>query len=303
MLAEKISRRESGIVLYGITPPRAETPPDKLLEIARTQRERLTGLPIDGLIVYDIQDESSRTDKVRPFPFSSTISPLDYSNQHLDTLAIPKIVYAAISHSTPERLTTFLAQCRREQHLTVFVGAASRSQPVQLTMNQAYEVRRGCAGDVLLGGVTIPERHQARGGEHERLFSKIEQGCSFFVSQGVYDVNASLNLLSEYFYVARERKLPLVPIIFTLTPCGSARTLEFMKWLGIAVPAWLERDLLNATNILEASIDAAMTNWQTLKRFADKKGIPIGCNVESVSIRREEIEASLRLLRHVAEGR
>ena len=58
-------------------------------------------------------------------------------------------------------------------------------------MDEAYALRTRVNPDVLLGGVAIPERHQSKGDEHLRVFHKVKQGCSFFVSQGVYDVNAA----------------------------------------------------------------------------------------------------------------
>ena len=72
MLVDKIKNKESGIVLYGITPPKKGTALEKIEEIAARQIERLQDLNIDGLILYDIQDEKSRTEVERPFPFMGT---------------------------------------------------------------------------------------------------------------------------------------------------------------------------------------------------------------------------------------
>jgi 5,10-methylenetetrahydrofolate reductase len=118
----------------------------------------------------------------------------------------------------------------------VFVGASSKSQKVTLSLRDACELKTKVNTDLLLGGVTIPERHQSKGDEHIRVFRKISQGCAFFVSQGVYDVNASKNFLSDYYYYGQEHNIPLVPILFTLTPCDSLKTLQFMKWLGVSIP-------------------------------------------------------------------
>ncbi len=69
---------------------------------------------------------------------------------------------------------------------------------------------------LLLGAVAIPERHTRNGDEHLRLIAKQEAGCSYFVSQVVYDGNAAKNLVSDYAYECRERGLDPVPIVFTL---------------------------------------------------------------------------------------
>lgn len=288
-------------VLYGITPPKLGTPEARLSEIARTFADRLADLPVDGLVLYDIQDESSRTGEERPFPFLRTIAPEDWAGTWLRDVDLPKIVYSAVGKHTESTLRAFLETCRERRFLSVFVGAPSRDQVQALSLADAYRIRRESHGDVPVGGVTIPERHHAKGDEHLRLVRKSDQGCSFFVSQGVYDLTNSLDLLSDYHYHARSSGVELPPIFFTLTPCGSARTLAFMKWLGISVPHWLENELVHSPDILRASIDLAESNWREIRRFAATKGIRVGCNVESVSIRKEEIDASVELVRRVAD--
>ena len=302
MLTDKIRNRESGIILYGITPPKKGTAPEKIEEIAARQVERLQPLNIDGLILYDLQDETSRTAEERPFPFLETLDSFSYSREYLHGLPVPKVIYRSVGKYTRAELSRFMDQATQEGNLTVFVGAPSKSQAVNLTLNEAYVLRSEQHSDILLGGVTIPERHQSKGDEHLRVFSKMAQGCSFFVSQGVYDVNNAKNFLSEYYYYGQEHNIPLVPILFTLTPCGSVKTLQFMKWLGISIPRWLENELTHTQDILHKSVDFSEQSWLELKSFADEKGIPIGCNIESVAIRKVEIEASIELLRRVSES-
>jgi len=301
MLIDKIKNRESGIVLYGITPPKIGTSIEKLEEISARQIQRLQSFKIDGLILYDIQDEKTRTEQERPFPFMQTLDAFSYSNEYLDALSIPKIVYRSVGKYSRAELSTFLEKATLKDNLTVFVGASSKSQTVTMSIKDAYKLKAELNSNVLLGGVTIPERHQSKGDEHIRVFKKISQGCSFFVSQGVYDVNASKNFLSEYYYYGKEHNIPLVPILFTLTPCGSLKTLRFMQWLGISFPRWLENELIHSHDILQKSVDYSEKNWQALKSFADEKGIPIGCNIESVAIRKVEIDASIELLRRVSQ--
>ena len=299
MLVDKIKNRESGIVLYGIVPPKKGSEAEKIAEISARQVARLQGLDIDGLILYDIQDEASRTSEGRPFPFMETLDSFEYSREHLSALDIPKVIYRSVGKYSADELTNFVTSLSPEKELTVFVGASSKDQAVTMSVADAYELRRARNDNVLLGGVTIPERHESKSDEHLRVFNKMAQGCSFFVSQGVYDVNASKNLLSDYYYYGQEHNIPLVPILFTLTPCGSKKTLQFMKWLGISIPRWLENELINSHDILQQSVDVSEHNWRELKAFADEKNIPIGCNIESVAVRKEEVEASIELLHRI----
>ena len=198
MLIEKIKNKQTGIVLYGMVPPKKGNDAEKIAAIAGRQVERLKDLPIDGLVLYDLQDEKARIAQERPFPFIETLDPFEYSRDYLAEITVPKIIYRAVGKYSKPELADFLGESQPQNNLTVFVGAASREQKVSMTVNEAYTLRAGLANPPALGGVTIPERHQSKGNEHKRVFEKIAKGCSFFISQGVYDVNASKNFLSDY---------------------------------------------------------------------------------------------------------
>jgi hypothetical protein len=73
------------------------------------------------------------------------------------------------------------------------------------------------------------------------------------------------------------------------------RTLDFLRWLGVDVPRWIENDLRHAADPLEASYQQALTTATELIAYCRTLDVPFGINVESVSIRRVEIEASVRL--------
>ena len=72
-----------------------------------------------------------------------------------------------------------------------------------------------------------------------------------------------------------------VPFIVSLAPCGSIKTMEFMKWLGVSFPRWLENDLRHSADILQTSVELAVKLFAELREYAGEKGIPLGVNVES----------------------
>lgn len=285
---------------YGITPPKLSTPEPRRREIARVQAGRIASLPVDALIVYDLQDESSRTDVERPFPFLQAIDPLEYAYDYLDGVARPKIVYRSVSGMQAPTLVAWLRRLQGLGGAAVLVGAPSKTQRVSLQLADAYRAVRAELPELPLGGVVIAERHEARGGEDERLLNKLEQGCSFFVSQAVYSVTATKNLLSDLHYRCQDSGRAPPPLLLTLSPCGSKKTLDFLAWLGISVPRWLQNELLHAHDILAKSIELSALAFAELYDFAIDKGIQLGCNVESVSLQKAEIEASVELVNRVA---
>jgi 5,10-methylenetetrahydrofolate reductase len=149
--------------------------------------------------------------------------------------------------------------------------------------------------ELVLGGVAIPERHTKRGDEHLRLIAKQRAGCSFFVTQVIYDINASKNLVSDYHYECVAQDVDPAPIVFTFTVVGSTKTLKFLKWLGVDVPRWIENELSHAEDTLTASHDQAFITAREIIAYCRRLGVPFGLNVESVSNRHAEIEQAVSL--------
>jgi hypothetical protein len=298
MLKQKILDRKSGIITYGITPPKKDTEMKKVKEIALKQIERISSIDIDGLILYDIQDEEDRIKEERPFPFLETIDPEIYSKEYLDALKVPKIVYRSVGKYSHEQFENWV-NLDSDDRFSVFVGASAKTQKVRLNLPDAYKLTKNLNPNLILGGVIIPERHTKYNDEHLRIINKIKNGCKFFVSQAVYNVEPAKNFLSDYYYYCKSNDVDMVPIIINITPCGSIKTLEFMKWLGINIPKWLENDLMNSEDILQKSLELCMKNFEELLDFGIQKGIPIGCSIESVSTRKVEIEASIQLTKDI----
>lgn len=287
-------------MLFAVTPPRRSTAADRLPGIARATVERLRHLDLDGLILYDIDDESSRNPDERPFPFSPTLDPSDYRADHLHQWDLPVIVYRAVGKYQRDELATWLTDQDAGRTLTVMVGAASSAAVTSVSLAEAQAMRLELRPDLLTGGVAIPERHSRREDEHLRLIAKQDAGCRFFVTQVVYDLNAAKNLVSDYRYACDARGQDPVPIVFTFSACGSTKTLKFLRWLGVDVPKWIENDLRHATDPLQASLEHAAATAVEIVEFCRRLGVPFGLNVESVSIRREEIEASVDLAARLA---
>ena len=288
-------------MLFALTPPRLSTDPGRVAEIAEATMQRLRPLGLDGLVLYDIDDESARNPSERPFPFSPTLDPADYLADHLAGWPTPVVVYRAVGKYDAPALGAWLSAQDTSRVATVLVGASSGDAAPRTSLAQAQDLRRDLSPDLLLGGVAIPERHARRGDEHLRLIAKQRAGCGFFVTQVVYDVNAAKNLVSDYVYECAAAGIEPAPIVFTFSVCGSMRTLEFLRWLGVDVPRWIENDLRHSADTLATSLEQAWSAAVDLVAYCRGLGVPFGINVESVSIRRVEIEAAVDLARRLVE--
>ena len=294
-LRRQISQRESEFLLFAVTPPRRSTPPARAQQIANATVERLRPLALDGLVLYDIDDESDRNTEERPFPFQSTMDPADYLIRHLTAWTAPAVVYRAVGKYPEADLRSWLDASEPDRVLSVFVGASSRDKEVATSLKQAHELRAEASPELAVGGVAIAERHTRSGNEHQRLINKQGAGCSFFITQVVYDVNAVKNLVSDYRLECAARDLDPAPIIFTFTVAGSMKTLEFLTWLGVDVPRWIQSELQHSDDVLTTSYDQSLSSALDLIAYCRRLGIPFGLNVESVSSQRAEIEQAVRL--------
>jgi len=284
---------------YAIAPPNRTTPPERRRAIAARQSARVAALPVDALLVYDVQDEAARNGELRPFSFVPKVDPLSYAFDELQVGALPRIVYRTVVGQAESSLGGWFTRLQAHGGLAVLVGAPSRRTPTRLTLAQAFSLCRRHAPGLAFGGVVIPERHQTSGAEDARVWAKSQQGCTFFVSQTIWSVSTTKQLLLD-LRVRAEREHGLVPhLLLTFSPCGSQQTLEFTEWLGVAVPEAVKRELLSAKDMLARSIELAAEAFDEIRAFAAAQGLTVGCNVESVSSRAAEVEASVELIHRV----
>jgi len=289
------------VLLYGTTPPRLGTTPESVAGAADKLAARLAGLPLDGVVVYDIQDETGRSSQPRPFPFVGTVDPREYAK----LFSMPAIVYKALGRMDEAQWRAWLAESRKDVEFLSIVGRPASRVPYPLALSRAIRIAAEASGFVV-GGVVIAERHDEQRSEAARLLAKGIEGCGYFISQAVYHAPPTQRLLADYLRDCRGAGASPKRVILTFAPCGREKTLAFIRWLGVNVSAETEREILGAANPLAKSIGICRDNLRRILDGPYASHIPLGINVESVSINRDEIDASVDLfhaLKEVLAGR
>ncbi|MBI2313432.1 MAG: hypothetical protein HYU77_13115 [Betaproteobacteria bacterium] len=303
-LRAKLLEARGTVRLYGTTPPREGSTGEVVMNAAAKLVERVQRLPIDGFVIYDIQDESARTSEPRPFPFVRTIDPRVYSKLLAARTGTPAICYKSIGLMSESGWRAWLDETDRDfgiEYLSIVGRPTSRGGPYPLSLEQAIRIAAAHQRNYLIGGVALPERHRDGSPESGRMIAKAADGCSFFVSQTVYHAATTVKMLTDYARDCAEAGVAPRRVILTFAPVGRPKTMTFVKWLGVAMPAETERAILDAPSPLSKSIEICRAN---LERILDQdyvRRIPLGINVESVSINREEIDASIDLF-HALES-
>ncbi len=285
--------------LYGTTPPRIGASEEAIDAVAQKLALRLSGLPIDGIVVYDIQDESGRTQLPRPFAFTGTVDPRDYSRLLAARTAGATITYKCVGDLDEVAWRGWLDETARVYGAGCLsiVGRPTSGVLYPLALSAAIRLAAGHPAGFTLGGVVIAERHTAQRSESARLLDKGKKGCSYFVSQTVYHADATERLLDDYVRDCRDAGVQPQRIVLTFAPAGRAKTIDFLRWLGVHVPLETETAILSAADPIERSIEICRDNLRRILDHEYAGQIPLGINVESVSIKRDEIDASVVLFR------
>ena len=170
------------------------------------------------------------------------------------------------------------------------------------------------------GAVCIAERHAQKGVEHVIMGKKMAWGAEWFVTQGIYDPEPMIRVLHDYAKLCREQGVVPKKVILTFTPCGRRKTLEFIEWLGMQVPQYVEDALFppesdaqpapaatsaaapapkrkKAKTAVQVSCDLLCENLRRILSETAGCGVPLGINVESVSGFKDEIDATHDLFR------
>ncbi|MGQ0656740.1 MAG: hypothetical protein ACT4NU_01380 [Chromatiales bacterium] len=302
-LKAKLLDPQRTVLLYGTTPPRAGSSEAAIDSAAEKLAARIRKLPLDAIVVYDIQDESGRTHIPRPFAFTGTTDPRTYSRLLGRLAERPPITYKCVGDVSEPEWRAWLDETGRDYGLSCLsiVGRPTSGVRHPVKLSRAIGMAVAHAHGFTVGAVVIAERHDIRRSEAARMLAKSMEGCSYFISQTVYHAGQSIRLLRDYLRDCRGAGVDPRRVVLSFAPCGRERTMAFIRWLGVKVPTKTERAILSAPNPIGKSIDICRDNLRGILDHDYFNHIPLGINVESVSINRDEIDASVDLFHVLAE--
>ncbi len=302
LLKEALLDPAKSVLLYGTTPPRADSSDELVQGAARKLAERVRALPLDGVVVYDIQDESGRTASPRPFAFTGTIDPRAYSKLLRELTGKPAITYKCVGTNGEPAWNDWLsATSGYGVEFLSIVGRPTSGVRYPLSLSRAIRLAAAHPAGFAVGGVVIAERHTADRSESARMLAKGIEGCGYFISQTVYHAHASERLLAAYARDCRGAGVEPRRVVLSFSPVGRDKTMAFLKWLGVHLPPETQRAILGAPNPLAKSIDICRENLRRILAHDYANTIPLGVNIESVSINKDEIDASMDLFHALAE--
>ena len=308
-LPELLADPARPVFLLGDVPPGEGTPPGKCQTICNKFMSRSKALACDGFIVYDIQDEPSRNGKERPFPFRNVMDSSPYAALLSRSSGKPCLVYKCV---TVVKFDKWVDTAQKEHgHSAInLVGRATSSPDKRYEGPTIAEAMEICSTKKKMpfGCVCIAERHtleaaQARNKpyptEHLNMLRKQRAGARWFISQAVYDPEPTIRLLRDYAALCKEKGVLPQKVVLTFCPVSRKKTMDFVKWLGVRVPAQAEETILSADRPVDASVDFLCDMLKTILAETAGIGVPLGISCESVSIYKAEIDGVHDLFRRL----
>lgn len=285
---------KSGECIYSLTPPIHNVDSNKLDEINRRRIERLSDLNLCALSIYDIQDESLRSNQKRTYKYNPVLNPLIYSKSLSNLTKLPHIIYLPSGKYSEKELKNILSD-KSNNHF-VLVGAPSRLSLIKTSLKEAYKISNEYTQSI--GGIIIGERKN----EARNMINKIKLGANFFISQCIYSYDIYKKLIIDYARIAKEENIELKPIALTFSPIGNIKGVEFMKWLGVNIPNDFEEKIKDHENFLDYSTMYLKELAHKLIDVCLENDIPYCLNFESIIAKKEEIYASIELAKIVTNN-
>lgn len=304
-LSARLADPSRPVFLLGDVPPGEGTPPGKCQTICNKFMSRSRALASDGFIVYDIQDEPGRSDMDRPFPFRRVMDSSGYAALLSRSSGKQCLIYKCVADPN---FGEWLDRATNEHgHSAInLVGRASSGGTYEgPTISEAMALT---AKKTHFGCVCIAERHTleaaaARGKqyptEHLNMLRKQKAGAEWFISQAVYDPEPTIRLLKDYAAICRESGVTPRKVVLTFAPVSRAKTMNFIKWLGVKVPTETETEILAAEKPVDKSVELLCEMLKTILSECSGAGVPLGISCESVSIFRAEIDGVHELFRRL----
>jgi 5,10-methylenetetrahydrofolate reductase len=243
-----------------------------------------------AISIPDIQDEgefSRRRARIPNSEFAAWLRQLTGK-----PVSLYKVSVSCSEQELRQWLTDIEALGCRDLFLVGPDSSSKHYKPGALQVAEAARITR--AHGLHCGGVIIPTRRRqfvprpATIDETDRIERKIREfGFTFFTTQIIYESEWMCCLLLDLVRRLRPEELPR--IFLTFSPFVNDRDIHFAQnYLGIYLPADVERMLRGARSMREASISFLLRVWERLSTFAMEIGFPVerlGVNAEYIDSR------------------
>jgi 5,10-methylenetetrahydrofolate reductase len=279
-LKTKIRSPQIPVSFFEMVPPVAGKP--ESLNSAMAEVAKIRGLA-DAINLPEIHDENRGGD--RTFKFVERIEPRILGQKIRKEFDLDVVVNRCVVYEADQ--ARWLRETQDQFAISNFVLVGGESNEIQYPGPSVLETAREArtAGlNVALGGISIPSRTQ----EADRIRRKAAEGICFFTTQVLFDSNDIVWLVQRLNGLEAR-------IFLSFAPVTHHRDIEFLRWLGVDVPADLDRFLIarpegettshHAEEAYERCLDLAQRILMDVFDNLPPDPPPLGINIEHINRR------------------
>ena len=296
-IKDKIKRPRRPVVVYEILPPRKKD--GTLNSYAENISSLLSQTHIDAINIPEVRDEIGRGE--RPVKNKLRAEPREFGKLLQDIVGIESIVNRVVVHQVLEKEMIWFEETYNKYEIEnlITVGGESRSitYPGPSVKKALEAIKQNEKLNVLCGGISIPSREK----ESLRLIEKSNNGSEFFTTQVLYDSSKIIKMISHYQKRCDEQNTFPRRLLLSFAPVSSKKNIDFLKWLGVDIPADTEEYLNEDDQIMtKRSMEIAINVLNETLKFLNENKIvvPIGLNVEHIMS--YNFQASIEMLQELA---
>ncbi len=294
-LKDKILNPSIPVTLFEVVPPPAAKP--ESIEAAIEEVGKVCGL-VDGINLPEIHDEDRGTP--RTHRFVQRVEPRVLGAGILRKNETEIVVNRCVVYDADP--VTWFKKTFEEyglEHVVLVGGESSKVRYPGPSVTRAAEQIRAARLPISLGGISIPSRLN----EADKIRRKNAAGLDFFTTQVLFDSNDIVGLIQRLNGLEAR-------IFLSFAPVSHPRDLEVLRWLGVDIPAHLDRFLLRgeSSEAEPASLNAETSFARSLKLaqhilmdvFDNLPPDPpaLGLNIEHIN--RRNFGAAVQMLEQVS---
>jgi 5,10-methylenetetrahydrofolate reductase len=272
-LRDKILDPASPVIFFEQVPPAADNPDAIDATLAEVGKLRTR---VDAINLPEILDESRGAE--RTYRFVPRVDPRLLGARIRRELATEVVInHVVVSDPDPLRWFRESQQQAGIQNVILVGGQSSQVSYPGPSVRQAAEQVRAAGLPVCLGGITIPTRNQ----EPEGIRAKQAAGLDFFTSQILFDSNDIVWLMQRLNGLEAR-------LFLSFAPVSHPGDLKFLRWLGVDLPAELDRYLLAGSgteSCLARSLDLAQRILMDVFDNLPPDPPLLGLNIEHINQR------------------
>ena len=296
-IKDKIKRPRRPVVVYEILPPREKD--GTLNSYAANISSLLSQTHIDAINIPEVRDEIGRGE--RPVKNQLRAEPREFGKLLQDIVGIESIVNRVVVHQVLEKEMIWFEETYNKYEIENLITVGGESRSITYpgpSVNKALEaIKQNEKLNVLCGGISIPSREK----ESLRLIEKSNNGSEFFTTQVLYDSSKIIKMISHYQKRCDEQNTFPRRLLLSFAPVSSKKNIDFLKWLGVDIPADTEEYLNEDDQIMtKRSMEIAINVLNETLKFLNENKIvvPIGLNVEHIMS--YNFQSSIEMLQELA---